>query len=235
MPALSEKAEEILERLWMEKIERGFEAVSLRTLGASLQDAEVQELLGAGMVENKEEKRLALTPDGLERGEKVVRHHRLAERLLVDVFDMPEDAGDKVACGFEHIIKRDLEERICTLLGHPRFCPHNLPIPPGRCCKERPDASMKIVAPLAELEDGDKGIVAYLQTKDKARLDRLLALGILPGQPITLIQRSPSFVFRVGETTAAIDEDLANYIYIRLGGRTPARRRWKRAGLFGKR
>jgi len=233
MLTLTEKAEELLERLWMEKIERGFEAVSLRTLGASPQDAEVQELLGAGMVENKEEKRLALTPAGLERGEAVVRHHRLAERLLADVFDMPEGAGDKAACGFEHIIKRDLEERICTLLGHPRFCPHNLPIPPGRCCKDKPEASM-IVAPLSDLEDADKGIIAYLQTKDKARLERLLALGALPGQPITLIQRSPSFVFRIGETTAAIDADLANYIYVRLGGRTPARRRWKRAGLFRK-
>jgi len=91
-----------------------------------------------------------------------------------------------------------------------------------------------IVAPLSDLEDADKGIIAYLQTKDKARLERLLALGALPGQPITLIQRSPSFVFRIGETTAAIDADLANYIYVRLGGRTPARRRWKRAGLFRK-
>lgn len=235
MPTLTDKAEEILERLWMEKTERGFEKVSLRSLGVSLEDSEVQELLGAGMIASKEEKRISLTASGLGRGEMVVRHHRLAERLLADVFDMPAGAGDKAACGFEHIIKRDLEERICTLLGHPRFCPHNLPIPLGRCCKERPEASMKIVSALSELEDGDKGIIDYLQTKDKAKLDRLLALGVLPGLPIALIQRSPSFVFRVGETTAAIDKDLADYIFVRLGGRQPVRRKWRRRGLFGKR
>ncbi len=229
---LSEKAEEILERLWLERTEKNHRQVTLQTLGETPESSQMQELLGAGLVALREDKRISLTPEGEKSGEHVVRHHRLAERLLADVLDMPGAAGDKIACHFEHILKRGLDERICTLLGHPRFCPHGLPIPPGPCCQEKRNASIRIVAALSEMEEGERGAIAYLHTKERDRLERLLALGVLPGQPVTLLQRFPSFVFRVGETQIAVDSDLAAHIYVRLGGQLPARRRWRRRGLF---
>jgi putative ABC transport system ATP-binding protein len=79
-----------------------------------------------------------LTPAGSQRARDVVRRHRLAERLFKDTFSIDESEADTQACRFEHIISPELDQRICTFLGHPTTCPHGNPIPPGDCCNGRP-------------------------------------------------------------------------------------------------
>ena len=65
----------------------------------------------------------------------VLRRHRLAERLLVDVMDMdPNHVHDSVDQVMP-LLEGEGECRLCTLLGHPRYCPHGDPIPPGLCCQ----------------------------------------------------------------------------------------------------
>ncbi len=75
-----------------------------------------------------------LTPEGSQRARDVVRRHRLAERLFKDTFSVDETEAHTQACRFEHIISPELDQRICTFLGHPKTCPHGNPIPPGECC-----------------------------------------------------------------------------------------------------
>jgi putative ABC transport system ATP-binding protein len=75
-----------------------------------------------------------LTPVGSQRARDVVRRHRLAERLFKDTFSVDDSEAHTQACKFEHIISPELDERICTFLGHPKTCPHGNPIPPGDCC-----------------------------------------------------------------------------------------------------
>jgi len=75
-----------------------------------------------------------LTPVGSKRARDVVRRHRLAERLFKDTFSFDESELHTQACKFEHIISPELDQRICTFLGHPKTCPHGNPIPPGDCC-----------------------------------------------------------------------------------------------------
>jgi putative ABC transport system ATP-binding protein len=75
-----------------------------------------------------------LTPSGTLRARDVVRRHRLAERLFKDTFAVDDSEARNQACKFEHIISPELDQRICTFLGHPKTCPHGNPIPPGRCC-----------------------------------------------------------------------------------------------------
>ncbi len=75
-----------------------------------------------------------LTPVGSQRARDVVRRHRLAERLFKDTFSIDETEAHTQACKFEHIISPELDQRICTFLGHPKTCPHGNPIPPGDCC-----------------------------------------------------------------------------------------------------
>jgi DtxR family Mn-dependent transcriptional regulator len=75
-----------------------------------------------------------LTPAGSQRARDVVRRHRLAERLFKDTFSIEESEAHTQACKFEHIISPELDQRICTFLGHPKTCPHGNPIPPGDCC-----------------------------------------------------------------------------------------------------
>ncbi len=75
-----------------------------------------------------------LTPIGSQRARDIVRRHRLAERLFKDTFSIDESEAHTQACKFEHIISPELDQRICTFLGHPKTCPHGNPIPPGDCC-----------------------------------------------------------------------------------------------------
>src|SRR5438552_4360818 len=75
-----------------------------------------------------------LTSVGSQRARDVVRRHRLAERLFKDTFSVDDSEAHTQACKFEHIISPELDQRICTFLGHPKTCPHGNPIPPGDCC-----------------------------------------------------------------------------------------------------
>ena len=73
------------------------------------------------------------TPAGEERARNVIRRHRLAERLFMDVLSIRDEVEvESSACKFEHILSEDVTDRICTLLGHPVECPHGSPIPQGR-------------------------------------------------------------------------------------------------------
>ncbi len=79
-----------------------------------------------------------LTSVGSQRARNVVRRHRLAERLFKDTFSIDDTEAHTQACKFEHIISPELDQRICTFLGHPKTCPHGNPIPPGDCCDSKP-------------------------------------------------------------------------------------------------
>jgi putative ABC transport system ATP-binding protein len=79
-----------------------------------------------------------LTAMGSQRARDVVRRHRLAERLFKDTFSIDDSEAHTQACKFEHIISPELDQRICTFLGHPKTCPHGNPIPPGDCCDGKP-------------------------------------------------------------------------------------------------
>jgi len=78
-----------------------------------------------------------LTERGAHRARDVVRRHRLAERLFKDTFRIDDHEAHTQACKFEHIISPELDERICSFLGHPTTCPHGNPIPPGDCCNHK--------------------------------------------------------------------------------------------------
>ncbi|MGH9864005.1 MAG: iron dependent repressor, metal binding and dimerization domain protein [Candidatus Acidiferrales bacterium] len=80
---------------------------------------------------------IELTDRGQRRARDVVRRRRLAERLFTDTFSIANAEADSQACKFEHIISPELDERICSFLGHPKTCPHGKLIPPGPCCPPR--------------------------------------------------------------------------------------------------
>jgi ABC-type glutathione transport system ATPase component len=78
------------------------------------------------------------TPAGELRARNVIRRHRLAERLFIDVLSIRDEVEiESSACKFEHILSPDVTDRICTLLNHPLECPHGSPIPQGECCAEK--------------------------------------------------------------------------------------------------
>ncbi|MFZ0546807.1 MAG: metal-dependent transcriptional regulator [Candidatus Promineifilaceae bacterium] len=209
---ISDAAQVLLEQIWVSTEE---EAESGLPLNGTLPDG-AAELLHLELVE-RDEGCLVLTPAGRPEATQAVRRHRLAERLLADVLMTDAALLDEQACRLENILLfHGLDDSICTLLGHPRFCPHGRPIPPGKCCHQMRESVGRLIAPLCDLEPGRGGHIAYIQMNDLQRLQKLMAMNLLPGVSITLMRRSPSFVFEAGYSQFAVDEDIAAGIYVRL-------------------
>ena len=159
--------------------------------------------------------RVLLTPAGEERARSIVRRHRLTERLFTDLLQLSASQVESQACELEHILSPEATDSVCTLLGHPPTCPHGKAIPPGACCAASQQAVRPFVTGLQSFDLGVNGTIAFIAPKVHDRMDRLASLGIIPGSPIRLRQRSPSFVIEVGETTIALDAEIARDIYVK--------------------
>ncbi|MFH1141166.1 MAG: metal-dependent transcriptional regulator [Chloroflexota bacterium] len=214
---LEDKAEEILESLWIGIEEDRRDCLPLSELEVVAEDWPLQQLVKAGLVTVQGEQ-VRLTEVGRPEARQVVRRHRLGERLLADVLDTKGELLHDKACKFEHLLDRGLDESICVLLGHPKVCPHGRPIPPGRCCENgaTETKSRKLVTTLSEMSPGQEGKIAYLYAKGPGDIQKLTGMGVFPGKPVTLLQAFPSYVFQVHQTQFAIDKAMADSIYVRL-------------------
>ncbi|HDZ77623.1 MAG TPA: DtxR family iron (metal) dependent repressor [Candidatus Omnitrophica bacterium] len=218
----NKKIEEILEEMWIQREKGSF---SLERLISSTQEKitqnDILEIEKAGYI--KKGKALTVgrqvSVKFSEKGEilasQVIRGHRLAERLMTDVLAISPHQIESNACNFEHIIHHELADAICTLLGHPKECPHGRSIPLGSCCAKANSNLESVVMPLSKLFAGSRSKVAYITSTHYHRLDRLASLGILPGAEIILHQTKPSYVLQVGHTQIALDGDILKDIYVR--------------------
>ena len=126
----------VLEELWLcAEIGKRAKLARFHSLDAD-PERTLQRLAVVGLVAMHDSE-LELTDRGQRRARDVVRRRRLAERLFTDTFSIANAEADSQACKFEHIISPELDERICSFLGHPKTCPHGNPIPPGPCCPQR--------------------------------------------------------------------------------------------------
>ena len=210
----SHSLEEALEGLWSAR-EKGrdrldaIQAVTKIPLAPDL----VAQLAAQGLVRTEGE-RLLLTPAGEDAARQVIRRHRLAERLLHDILHMSVEATEESACEFEHMLADQVTESICTLLGHPRECPHGTPIPEGRCCREARQSVESLVVPLTRLAAGEEGKVAYLSSASPSRLHKLMAFGIAPGMRVRVHQHYPTMVVQCEHTQLAMEEEIARDIHV---------------------
>ena len=214
MMELEEKAEELLETLWIRAKEGKEDSSALDDLGKT-ESKPIKQLLKVGYI-TLSDNRVSLTSSGLPIARNVVRRHRLAERLLADVLGTVGTLVHEKACKFEHLLDRGLDESVCTLLGHPKICPHGKLIPPGKCCQQKRVPVSKLVSSLSHMAQGQMGKVAYVYAPESSRLQKLMSMGILPGASIRLIQNFPSYVFEIGQAQFAVDKEIADAIYIRL-------------------
>ncbi len=211
---LTEKAEEILEFLWMQVEEEGQSFTDTEKMSVASGDPAYNELMDLALIEVRDG-RIYLRPEGKEEGRKIIRRYRLAERLMMDVFNIRGEQAKEKACQFEHLLNEGVDTKICTMLNHPETCPHGSRIPPGECCIEARRSGDLGVVPLTELKPGEEGEIAYIQTEDDKKMQKLMAMGVLPGNRIRLSQTFPSYIFRVGYSEFAIDTNMAKEIFVR--------------------
>lgn len=208
---LTDRAEEILETLWVEIIEHKKDNCD----ASLLKDSQaIKELIKLNYIVDKDSQ-VTLTSKGKEEARDCIRRHRLAERLFVDVLDIKKKLVHETSCKVEHLLHKGIDENICTFLGHPKTCPDGKPIPEGKCCKDAKRMPAKLLMPLSELGANKRARISYLEMTDRGALQKAIAMGALPNTDIVLIQKFPSYVFQIGKTQFAIDKELASHIYVR--------------------
>lgn len=170
----------------------------------------IKEMERDSLIKIKEGK-VYFAEEGEKRARDITRRHRLAERLFVDVLDLTEFESD--ACKIEHAISTEVEEAICTFLGHPPTCPHGKPIPRGRCCATYTQKVRPLVQRVTDITVGKLARVVFIAG---TIMERLSSIGLVPGAIIKLQQKSPSYVIGIEEMTIAIDEEMARGIFVRV-------------------
>lgn len=210
-----ERIEEALELLWVLG-EEGHQELNRFTLSSDDPDTDliVASLVGDSLAVISDEK-ILLTEKGRKTAKGLIRRQRLAERLFSDVFEMSDDSILDDACKMEHILSEELTESVCTFLGHPPTCPHGKIIPRGECCKKLKIEVSPVVTRLPEFEVGTEGKITFIVPSDPSRISKLNSLGISAGSIIKLIQKRPSCVLQIDETTVALDPEIAKEIYIK--------------------
>lgn len=214
-PSDRERIDEALELIWVldEENHKDIERFML-----SSDDTDNKQLVDILLHENLitlDNGIILFTDIGKKSAKGLVRRQRLAERLFTDVFEMSETTVLDDACKMEHILSEELTESVCTFLGHPPTCPHGKPIPRGECCKKFRVDITPVVMRLSEFEVGSTGRITFIVPSDPSRISKLNSLGITAGSIIKLLQKTPSYVLQIDETTVAIDPEIAKEIYIR--------------------
>ena len=210
-----EESDELLELIWKLREEgiQDKETIYKRSWNKDVKEA-MRCAQESDLISTSEGK-INLTTIGEAMEKMIVRRHRLAEKLLKEILQVDSNEMDSTACELEHILGPEVTESICAFLGHPRFCPHEKPIPLGECCGIFKEETDKFVIPLAKAIPGDRVKIIFLVPRHHRRLHQLTNLGIIPGAEIVLHQKKPAYVLRAGETDIAIDDEIARHIYVR--------------------
>lgn len=134
---------------------------------------------------------LRLTTVGRHVAASVVRRHRLAERLLVDVLGLAWEKVHREAARWEHVISDDVEQRLVALLGDPATCPHGNRIPgSGQPSQQLPEVRLAVAPP---------GPVTVARISERLQVDdQALALlsqsRLIPGCTATVLGTSAESV-----------------------------------------
>lgn len=211
---LNEKQEEILESIWSvgDRQENTIESVRKRSsvdfTDADLDDLEQQKLIV------RDGNRVSLANKGKAIAEIIIRRHRLAEILVSSILKLKQSDMEDIACKVEHSLLPEVEESICTLLGHPEFCPDGKRIPRGRCCSGKRRFIDSSVVSLQELAPGESGKITYIKPDNHSGFHQLISFGLHPGVVVTVHRKNPAFCIKFENTELAIDANVAANIYV---------------------
>src|SRR5919199_947497 len=149
-----------------------------------------------GLIERGERKEALLTSKGRKRAERVVRKHRIIERLLTDFMGYTAAEAHVHADVLGDTFTDEMVERIDERLGRPDRCPHGWPVDP-----EVEQAENGDLAPLAELEEGSRATIVRLAEHDGDLLHWFYEQGLVPGREIELRDVQPA----AGQFTVGLD------------------------------
>ncbi|MDX1776983.1 MAG: metal-dependent transcriptional regulator [Desulfobulbales bacterium] len=211
---LNEKQEEILESIWSvsDRQNNTIEAVKKRS-SVDFTDADLDELERLELIE-RDQGKISLANKGKSIAEIIIRRHRLAEVMVSSILKLKQADMEDIACKVEHSLLPEVEESICTLLGHPEFCPDGKKIPRGRCCSGKRRAIDSSVVSLGELSPGESGKITYIKPGSHSSFHQLISFGLHPGVVVTVHRKNPAFCIKFENTELALDAQVAENIYV---------------------
>jgi DtxR family Mn-dependent transcriptional regulator len=176
-----------------------------------------------GLLTVEGDRHLELSPKGRQLATRVMRKHRLAERLLTDIIGLEIEYVHEEACRWEHVMSEQVERRLVDLLEHPTESPYGNPIPGlselGELGK---DADfLEGVQPMTKAVSGAveplrlvvRRIAEELQ-KDTEVMSVLRRVGALPGNDVLVSQGHDGLVVARQGETAEIDPEAAVHIFV---------------------
>jgi len=171
----------------------------------------LKRLEAEGLVERGEHKEAILTPAGAERARKVVRKHRVIERLLTDFMGYSAAEAHVHADELGGTFSDEMIERIEEKLGHPDRCPHGWPVDP-----DVEQAENRELEPLSELPAGATATIVRLAEHDGELLHWFYDEGLTPGTSVE-VSRADGGTLTVlaGGSEHAMDEKQASGLFVR--------------------
>jgi DtxR family Mn-dependent transcriptional regulator len=148
------------------------------------------------LIERGEHKEALLTPAGRKRAEKVVRKHRIIERLLTDFMGYSAAEAHVHADELGDTFSDEMVARIEARLGNPERCPHGWPVDPAFEQEENRE-----LAPLSDLGPGDRATIVRLAEHDGELLHWFYDQGLVPGSEIEVREKQPA----AGQVTVKLD------------------------------
>jgi DtxR family Mn-dependent transcriptional regulator len=174
-----------------------------------------------GLLTVEGDRHLELTDEGRLLAMRVMRKHRLAERLLTDVIGLDWELVHAEACRWEHVISENVERRLVELLDHPTESPYGNPIPGlGELGEAAAVAAfMDGMSPLSEVEEQDVrvrvGRISEEVQKDESLMSTLRRVGALPGKTIAVSPTEEGVLLGSGGEAAEVDLEAAGHIFVR--------------------
>jgi DtxR family Mn-dependent transcriptional regulator len=175
-----------------------------------------------GLVTVEGDRHLELTDEGMRLATRVMRKHRLAERLLTDVIGLPWEEVHEEACRWEHVISEAVERRLLELLDHTTESPYGNPIPGLGELGESTvgEEFMEGVEALSQVAGSDEGRVLVRRIseemqKDESLMSALRRVGALPDKTITIVATPEGVLVGSGGETAEIVPEAADHIFVR--------------------
>ncbi len=173
----------------------------------------VKRLEREGYLTLDDERVIHLTGTGREYATAVLRRHRLAELLLVDVLKVPWSQVHEEACRLEHAISDNLEAHLVRLLGDPGACPHGNPIP-GSANVVDPGP----LRPLSDVPVGTRCVVRRIDEHLQTQVEHMLDLErghLLPGQAVTRSAgEDDEVVLDVDGASVTLTRTVATEVYV---------------------
>ena len=180
---------------------------SLPSVGGML-----RRMVREGLLETTANKDVLLTAKGRKFAESMVRRHRLAERMVVDLLGLELHKAHVEAHRLEHAISPEVEEKIAARLGNPTTCPFGHPIPGSGY------VAVKGTTPLSAAPQGRSLVVDRVPEEDQALLEYFVANRLVPGESVVVVEAAPYrgvITLTCGDNEVVVGYEVAERIWVR--------------------